>query len=159
MLCWIAILGGFCHMMGQHTRSESLFHYFRLKITSRRTICCASSIATSVLILCARSCAIPTATPADRRLVRKYYCAFSCSATCTASPASGSWWKSCACIWRGAGSPAWASSRRSLITRRSPRTGMAAFRSRLLDAEALPRMLAEGPVYAREVPQYCHPHL
>jgi transposase len=31
MLCWIAILGGFCCMMGQHTRSESLFYYFRLE--------------------------------------------------------------------------------------------------------------------------------
>jgi hypothetical protein len=31
MLCWIAILGGVCHMMGQHTRSESLFYYFCLE--------------------------------------------------------------------------------------------------------------------------------
>jgi len=31
MLCWITILGGFCYMMGQHTRSESLFYYFRLE--------------------------------------------------------------------------------------------------------------------------------
>jgi len=31
MLCVIAILGGFCYMMGQHTRSESLFYYFRIE--------------------------------------------------------------------------------------------------------------------------------
>jgi transposase len=31
MLCWIAILGGLLVMMGQHTRSESLFYYFRLE--------------------------------------------------------------------------------------------------------------------------------
>jgi transposase len=31
MLCWIAILGGVPLMMGQHTRSESLFYYFRLE--------------------------------------------------------------------------------------------------------------------------------
>jgi transposase len=29
MLCWITILGGFSCMMGQHTRSEALFYYFR----------------------------------------------------------------------------------------------------------------------------------
>src|ERR1035437_4754052 len=31
MLCWIAILGGLLVMMGQHSRSESLFYYFRLE--------------------------------------------------------------------------------------------------------------------------------
>jgi hypothetical protein len=31
MLCWIAILGGFCYMMGRHTPSESLFYYFRIE--------------------------------------------------------------------------------------------------------------------------------
>ncbi len=29
MLCCITILGGFCYMMGQHIRSESLFYDFR----------------------------------------------------------------------------------------------------------------------------------
>src|ERR1039458_6142499 len=36
-----------------------------------------------------------------------------------ASPANGSWWRNCACTWRGAGSPVWASIRRSRITPRS----------------------------------------
>jgi hypothetical protein len=31
MLLWIAIVGGLKHMMGHHTRSESLFYYFRLE--------------------------------------------------------------------------------------------------------------------------------
>jgi hypothetical protein len=31
MLCWIAILGGLLIMMGQHSRSEALFYYFRLE--------------------------------------------------------------------------------------------------------------------------------
>jgi len=30
MLCWITILGGVLSMMGQHSRSEALFYYFRL---------------------------------------------------------------------------------------------------------------------------------
>jgi len=28
---WIAILGGLLIVMGQHTRSEALFYYFRLE--------------------------------------------------------------------------------------------------------------------------------
>jgi hypothetical protein len=31
MLCWITILGGALIMMGQHSRSEALFYYFRLE--------------------------------------------------------------------------------------------------------------------------------
>jgi hypothetical protein len=31
MLRWIAIFGGLLLMMGQHSRSESLFYYFRLE--------------------------------------------------------------------------------------------------------------------------------
>jgi hypothetical protein len=31
MLCLIPILGGLLIMMGQHDRSEALFHYFRLE--------------------------------------------------------------------------------------------------------------------------------
>jgi len=54
------------------------------------------------------------------------------SAICTASPASGSWWRNCACpTWHGAGStPVWASIRRSRITPRSRKTGTDGFRNR-----------------------------
>jgi hypothetical protein len=31
MLCWITILGGELIMMGQHSRGEALFYYFRLE--------------------------------------------------------------------------------------------------------------------------------
>jgi transposase len=31
MLCWISIIGGLLLMMGNHSRSESLFYYFRLE--------------------------------------------------------------------------------------------------------------------------------
>src|SRR5436190_16824160 len=31
MLCWITIFGGVLIMMGQHSRSEALFYYFRLE--------------------------------------------------------------------------------------------------------------------------------
>ena len=31
MLRWITILGGVLIMMGQHSRSEALFYYFRLE--------------------------------------------------------------------------------------------------------------------------------
>jgi hypothetical protein len=31
MLRWIAVLGGVLIMMGQHSRSESLFYYFRVE--------------------------------------------------------------------------------------------------------------------------------
>ena len=31
LLCWITILGGVLIMMGQHSRSEALFYYFRLE--------------------------------------------------------------------------------------------------------------------------------
>jgi transposase len=31
MLCWIIILGGALLMIGQHSRSEALFYYFRLE--------------------------------------------------------------------------------------------------------------------------------
>jgi len=39
MLCWIIILEGVLIMMGQHSRSEALFYYFRL-VRFLRRICC-----------------------------------------------------------------------------------------------------------------------
>src|SRR2546428_6238881 len=58
-------------------------------------------------------------------------CASCCSVICTASAASASWWKSYVCIWRGVGSPDWASIRRFRITPRFPRTGMVDSRNRI----------------------------
>jgi len=46
-------------MMGQHDRSESLFYYSASKIRFLKTTCYVSSTATSVSILCVRSCVHP----------------------------------------------------------------------------------------------------
>jgi len=54
MLCCITILGGVLIMMGQHSRSEALFYYFRLE-DQVRIIYCGSSISTSALPSCAKS--------------------------------------------------------------------------------------------------------
>jgi hypothetical protein len=40
MLCWISIFGGLLMMMGQHTRSEALFYYFRLEDQVPNITCC-----------------------------------------------------------------------------------------------------------------------
>src|SRR5438477_9301755 len=93
------------------------------KIRFLKTTCYVSSTATSVSILCVRSCVHPTAKRGDRRLIRKCCCGSCCWDISTASPVSGSCWKNCACTWRGAGSRGWGSSRRFPITRHSRRTG------------------------------------
>jgi len=59
MLQAIANLGGWLLMMGQHDRSESLFYYSASKIRFLKTTCYVSSTATSVSILCVRSCVHP----------------------------------------------------------------------------------------------------
>ena len=58
MLCVIAILGGSWSMMGQHTRSESLFYYFRIEDRVPEDHCCASSMARSVSTSSTISCAV-----------------------------------------------------------------------------------------------------
>ena len=37
MRCWATILGGVLIMMGQHSRSEALFCYFRLEDGSEKS--------------------------------------------------------------------------------------------------------------------------
>jgi hypothetical protein len=54
MLCWITILGGALIMMGQHSRSEALFYYFRLEDQIPENHLFGSSKSTSALPLCAR---------------------------------------------------------------------------------------------------------
>jgi hypothetical protein len=41
--------------MGQHSRSEALFYYFRLEDQVPESTCCGSSKNTSALPLCAKS--------------------------------------------------------------------------------------------------------
>jgi hypothetical protein len=71
-----------------------------------------------------------TARPADLRLIPSCCYAFCWLAICTASAASASWWKNCACIWHGAGSRVWVPIRRFRITPRSRRTVIGGFRNR-----------------------------
>jgi hypothetical protein len=59
--------------------------------------------------------------------------------TCMALPANASWWKNCACIWRGAGSLVWASIRRFRIIPRFRKTGMDGFRNRSCSRNCLSR--------------------
>jgi len=40
MFCGIFLCGGVLIMMGQHSRSEALFYYFRLEDEVPETICC-----------------------------------------------------------------------------------------------------------------------
>ncbi|HVO61918.1 MAG TPA: hypothetical protein VMT53_13350 [Terriglobales bacterium] len=54
VLRWIAIVGGVLVMMGQHSRSESLFYYFRLEDQVPENHLLRSSIAMSASTLCAR---------------------------------------------------------------------------------------------------------
>src|SRR5271157_3266619 len=56
-----------------------------------------------------------------------------------ALPASASWSRSCACIWRGAGSPVWVSIKRFRITPPSRRTGTDVFRRRNCSSSCLRR--------------------
>jgi hypothetical protein len=51
MLCWVTILGG-ALMMGQHSRSEALFYYFRLEDQVPENHLLGSI---STWLLCARS--------------------------------------------------------------------------------------------------------
>src|SRR5437868_764669 len=67
------------------------------KIRFLKTTCYVSSTATSVSILCVRSCVHPTAKRGDRRLIRKCCCGSCCWGISTASAVSGSCWKNCAC--------------------------------------------------------------
>ena len=54
MFCLITILGGVLIMMGQHTRSESLFYYFRLEDQVPENSSAAAHRKTHQLRLCAR---------------------------------------------------------------------------------------------------------
>src|SRR6266849_120560 len=56
-----------------------------------------------------------------------------------ASPVNAGWWRSCACIWRGAGLPVWDSIRRFRTTPRFLRIGTAASRSRSCSSSCLNR--------------------
>jgi hypothetical protein len=117
-------------MMGQQSRKESLFYYFRLEDQIPETHLLRlidRYIDFSFVRDRLKGFYSPTGAP---RLIRKSSCACCWSAIYTGSPASGGYWKTCACIWPIAGSPGWASTKRSPTTRRFPRTATGAFGSR-----------------------------
>src|SRR5437667_12798375 len=125
MLCLILIVGGLLIMMGQHDRSEALFYYLRVE----------DQVPENHLL---RLIEKHVSFEFVRERVRHSYSETGRHSIVpelllrirTASPANANWWRNCACIWRGAGSPVWASIKRSPITPRFRKTGMDGFKSR-----------------------------
>ncbi len=130
MLCLILIVGGLLIMMGQHDRSEALFYYFRLEdhIPENHLL---RLIDKHISFEFVRQQLKDSYSETGRSsidpelLLRILLIGY----LYTASPASASWWKSCV-TWRGAGSRAWVSIRKSRITPRSRKTGTGGFRNR-----------------------------
>jgi hypothetical protein len=126
-------------MMGQHDRSEALFYYFRLEDQVPETHLLRlieKHISFAFVREKLKASYSDTGCPSiDPELC----CAFCSLVICTASLASASWWTSCACTWRGAGSPVWASIRRFHITPRSRKTAMDGFRNRSCSRSCLSR--------------------
>ncbi len=105
MLCWITILGGVIIMMGYHSRSEALFYYFRLEDQVPETHL-LRLIEKHINFAFVREKLKDSYSENGRPSIHPSFCCAFCSLViCTASRVNGSWWKSCACIWRGAGSP------------------------------------------------------
>src|SRR5208282_2442573 len=130
MLLFISTLGGL-PMMGHQSRSESLFYYFRLEdqVPEDHLL---RLIDRHVNFDFIRAKLKDSYSDTGRPSVAPNCCCACCwSAISTASRARGNWWKSCACIWRGAGSRDSASTRKFRTTLRFPRTGMDDFRNRI----------------------------
>jgi hypothetical protein len=130
MLRWISIFGGLLIMMGSHVRSEALFYYFRLEdqVPESHLLrlidkCIGFEFVRRRLKDSYSETGRPSIDPELllRILLIGYLYGISSEA---------SWWKNCACIWRGAGSPVWGSIRRSRITPPSQKTGMGGLRNR-----------------------------
>src|SRR6266480_4958463 len=107
MLCLIPIVGGLLIMMGQHDRSEALFYYFRLEdqVPENHLLrLIEKHISFEFVRERLRNSYSETGRPSiDPELLLRIR---------TESPANANWWRNCACIWRGAGSPVSASIRR-----------------------------------------------
>src|SRR5881392_2639127 len=105
MLCWILIVGGLLIMMGQHDRSEALFYYFRLedKVPETHLLrLIEKHISFAFVREKLKASYSDSGRPSiDPELLLRILL------SCMASLVSGSWWRYCACTWRGAGSPVW----------------------------------------------------
>jgi transposase len=101
----ILIVGGLLIMMGQHDRSEALFYYFRLEDQVPETHLLRlieKHVSFAFVREKLKDSYSGTSRPSiDPELLLRILLI----AIYTASPASASWWKSCACIWHGAGLP------------------------------------------------------
>jgi hypothetical protein len=110
-------------MMGQQARGESLFYYFRLEdqVPENHLL---RLIDRHVNFEFIRAKLKDRYSDAGRPSIDIPNCCYACcwSAISTVWRAKGNWWKSHACIWRGVGSPDWASIKRFPTTLRFPRT-------------------------------------
>ena len=105
MLLWISIFGGLLIMMGHHARSEALFYYFRLEdqVPENHLLRLIDKhISFEFVREQLRDSYSETGRPSidPELLLRILLIGY-----LYGSPASASWWRSCACIWHGAGSP------------------------------------------------------
>jgi hypothetical protein len=120
-MCYvILILGGLLIMMGQHARSEALFYYFKLEeyIPENHLLRLIDKhISLAFVRERLKDSYSETGRPSiDPELLLRILLI----GHCTALPASANWWKSCTCIWRGAGSPAWVLNKASLAVAAKP---------------------------------------
>src|SRR5260370_11106975 len=138
MLLFTIPFGGLLLMMGHQSRSEALFYYFRLEdqVPENHLL---RLIDLHVNFEFMPSCRTPTAIREGHRSTQNCGCACCWSAISAGSRAKGNWWKSYACIWRGVGSPDWASIRRFPTTLRFPRTGTDDSRNRICFRSCLRR--------------------
>jgi len=117
-------------MMGQHSRSEALFYYFRLEdqVPENHLLrLIEKHISFALVREKPNESYSDTGRPSidPELLLRIFLIGY-----LYASLASASWSRNCASIWRGASLPGWGSIRRFRIAPRSRRIGTEDFRSR-----------------------------
>jgi hypothetical protein len=130
MLLFTISFGGLLLMMGHQSRSEALFYYFRLEdqVPQNHLL---RLIDRHVNFEFIRAKLKDSYSDAGRPSIDpELLLSLLLVGYLYGSRAKGNWWKSCACIWRGVGSPDWASIGRFRITPRFPRTGMVDSRNR-----------------------------
>src|SRR5271168_2864370 len=116
-------------MMGQHARSESLFYYFPLEdqVPENHLLRLIDThidfgFVREQLKTSYSDTGRPSIDP--ELLLRIVLIGY-----CTASAASARWLRNCGCIWRGAGSQVWVSTRRFRITPHFRKTATDAFKN------------------------------
>ena len=139
MLCLIPIVGGLLIMMGQHDRSEALFYYFRLEDQVPETHLLRlieKHISFAFVREKLKESYSETGRPSidPELLLRILLIGYLYGVSSERKR-----WRNCACMWPGAGSPAWASIKRSRITPRSLRIGTGGFRNRSCSSSCLKR--------------------